>query len=79
MTNIKSRIVPVARHMKSRGEGQRNLSRKGDQFLTHLFPVRPLSIPLKHQKTLKCFKGVDKRCIGNKKVNDPILNKKFLD
>ena len=30
-----------------------------DAILTHLFPMHPLSTPLKHQKT-GCFQGVEK-------------------
>ena len=37
-------------------------------LLTLMFPVHPFSTPWKHQKTVR-FQGVEKRCIGNERVN----------
>ena len=44
--------------------------------LTYLFPIQPFSTLVRHQKILlfsDVFRGVEKGCIGNKWVQNPVI------
>ena len=54
--------------MKNNADKCQLLVRSNEKVTTHSFPMHSFSTPWKHQKTLRCFQGVEKGCIGNKCV-----------